>query len=108
MEAFGIGEDALKRVVLRCYELLGLITFFTIVGREARAWPVKKGTRAREAAGRIHTDMEKGFIKAEVVSYEQLLEAGSVAAARDRGYVRVEGKDYEIRDGDIITFRFHS
>lgn len=107
IKAFGMKEDTLKRVILACYELLDLVTFFTIVGKEARGWPVKRGTKAQEAAGKIHTDMEKGFIKAEVISYEQLLEAGSMASARDKGYIRVEGKDYEIRDGDIITFKFH-
>ena len=99
-------QSGLERVVARSYALLDLITFYTVKGPETRAWTVKRGTKAPQAAGKIHSDMEEGFIKAEVVSFEKLVEIGSFALARDKGEVRVEGKDYEIQDGDVVLFRF--
>ena len=99
-------ERGLARLVRACETLLGLRTFFSIASNEVRAWPVPAGTRAPAAAGRIHTDMERGFIRAEVIAYRDLAAGGSVAAARERGMVRLEGKGYEIQDGDVITFRF--
>lgn len=102
----GILERGLPRLVRACQALLGLHTFFSIASAEVRAWTVPAGTRAQRAAGRIHTDMERGFIRAEVITYADLVALGSVAAARERGLVRLEGKDYEVQDGDVITFRF--
>ena len=89
------------------YDLLGLITFFTAGETEVRAWTIPKGTKAPQAAGVIHTDFEKGFIKAEIVSYDDLIEAGSMAAAKAAGKVRMEGKDYVMADGDVVEFRFN-
>jgi len=106
LAALGIAERGLTRLVRACEGLLGLRTFFTIVSDEVRAWPVPAGTRAPAAAGRIHTDMERGFIRVEVIASRDLVACGSVAAARERGLVRLEGKDYEIQDGDVVTFRF--
>jgi hypothetical protein len=98
----------LERVIRAGYELLGLVTFFTLVGRELRAWPVPADTPARKAAGEIHSDLEAGFIKAEVVSFVQLVEAGGWEEAQRRGLLRIEGKDYEVAEGDIVHFRFRS
>ena len=103
----GVDATALERVIQASYGLLGLVTFFTIVGRELRAWPVPTGSSARKAAGRVHSDMEAGFIKAEVIGFPALLEAGSWEEAQQRGLVRVEGKDYRVSEGDVIHFRFH-
>lgn len=104
--SLGIAERALPRLIRACESLLGLRTFFSIASDEVRAWPVPAGTRAPQAAGRIHSDMERGFIRAEVVAYTDLVACGSIAAARERGAIRLEGRDYEVRDGDVITFRF--
>lgn len=104
--SLGIEERGAARLIQACQSLLGLRTFFSIASDEVRAWPVPAGTRAPQAAGRIHTDLERGFIRAEVVSTADLVTCGSVGAARERGLVRLEGKEYEIRDGDVITFRF--
>lgn len=101
----GIAEESLPRIVRGCYELLDLITFFSIDSGECRAWPVRNGSRASHAAGRIHTDFEKGFIKAEVVHYEDFLSCGSFPAARETGHMRVEGRDYIVQDGDVIHFK---
>jgi ribosome-binding ATPase YchF (GTP1/OBG family) len=90
------------------YDALGLVTFFTMVGVEVGAWPVKRGTGAARAAGRIHSDMERGFIRAEVVPLAVLLELGSEQAARDRGALSVEGREYQVRDGDVVRFKFRS
>ncbi len=105
LHSFGLEEAGLPRLIHAAYDLLGLVTFFTTASREVRAWPVPRGTQAPQAAGRIHTDMERGFIRAEVVPWDVLTAAGSMQTARERGLVRVEGKDYEIRDGDVIFFR---
>ncbi len=105
-EALGLGEDALHQVIRAAYELLGLVTFFSIESGEVRAWPVPQGTVAQEAAGEIHTDMMRGFVAAEVIPWEDLVQAGSVSAARERGRIRTEGRGYVVQDGDVITFRF--
>lgn len=101
----GLGREELLR---RIYELLGLVSFFTTESSEARSWAVREGATAAEAAGRIHTDMQKGFIRAEVISWEEFLRFGSFAAAREAGAVRLEGRDYRVQDGDVIFFRFHA
>jgi GTP-binding protein YchF len=103
----GMAQSGLQRLVHAGYRLLNLITFFTTTGgRVVQAWTVGQGARAPQAAGKVHTDMERGFIRAEVVAYQDLVDAGSVAAARDRGLLRVEGKEYVVQDGDVIHFRF--
>jgi len=106
LAALGVSERGLPRLLRAVYAVLGLRTFFSIASQEVRAWPVPAGTRAPQAAGQIHTDMERGFVRAEVVSYTDLLACGSIAAARERGLLRLEGKQYEVQDGDVITFRF--
>ena len=107
LKEFHIAAAATDRVITASYELLGLISFFTVGDDEVRAWTITGGTPAVEAAGAIHTDMQKGFIRAEVLSYGDLRAAGSYAAARKQGTVRLEGKTYEIQDGDIVQFRFN-
>ncbi len=106
LEQFGLEESGLVRLVKAGYRVLDLITFFTANENEARAWTVKRGTTVVEAAGMIHTDMQKGFIKAEVISFEELDRIGSLSAARERGALRVEGRDYVVRDGDLVYVRF--
>lgn len=106
MEDMGLEGLALERIVKAGYDLLKLVTFYTIVGAEMRAWTVPSGTPAPRAAGRIHTDMEQGFIKAEVVPVDRFMEAGSESSARNSGIIRTEGKDYAIQDGDVVTFLF--
>jgi GTP-binding protein YchF len=103
----GLEEPALKTFIAAAYRLLNLLTFLTAGDPEVRAWTVRQGARAPEAAGVIHSDFERGFIKAEIVAYEDLVEAGSYALARDRGRVRLEGRDYVMRDGDVCLFRFN-
>jgi GTP-binding protein YchF len=104
---FGITESGLDRTIKLSYELLGLISFFTIVSGEIRVWPVPAGTSALKAAGKIHSDMERGFIRAEVISYDDLVKWGSIAEARHKGLLRLEGKSYIVQDGDVITFLFN-
>ncbi|MDP6347545.1 MAG: DUF933 domain-containing protein [Dehalococcoidia bacterium] len=106
-EAMGVPEPAVVRLVSLVYSLLGLATFFTTASSELRAWPVPKDTPAQRAAGKIHSDMERGFIRAEVVSLENLAKAGSLSEARRHGQMRLEGKTYPVQDGDIITFLFN-
>ena len=104
----GSGEPGLQKLVEAGYRLLNLITFFTTTGgKEVRAWTLLKGTLAPQAAGKVHTDMERGFIRAEVVSYDNLMTSGSFAAAKQKGLLRLEGKEYLVQDGDIIHFRFN-
>lgn len=103
----GLDESGLDKLIKASYCLLGLITFLTAGEPEVRAWTIKKGTKAPQAAGKIHTDIERGFIRAEIVSYEQLIACGSHAAAREKGLVRLEGKDYVMQDGDVTYFRFN-
>ncbi len=106
-EEMGVQESGLSTVIREAWELLGLISFFTAgEGKEGRAWAVSRGTRARRAAGRIHTDIERGFVAAEVVSWRDLVEAGGYAGARERAKLRMEGREYEMRDGDVMTVRF--
>ena len=102
----GLSESGLDRVVRASYELLGYISFFTVGEDECRAWSIPRGTSAQEAAGEIHSDIARGFIRAEVVAYDALIARGSMAACREHGEVRLEGKEYGVRDGDIINFRF--
>ena len=94
-------------MVQASYSLLGLISFLTTESEEIRAWTVKKGTKAPKAAGKIHTDFEKGFIRAEVIAFEDLIEQGSNTAAKEKGLIRLEGKEYVVQDGDVILFRFN-
>ncbi len=103
----GIAEPATFLLIKESYKLLGLISFFTVGKDEVRAWTIKKGTKAQKAAGCIHSDIERGFIRAEVVHYDDLMAAGSYQAAQKAGKVRLEGKDYEVKDGDVINFRFN-
>ena len=107
MEEFGLKESGLNRLIKASYSLLGLISYLTAGEKETRAWTIVKGTKAPQAAGKIHTDFEKGFIRAEVVDYETLLECGGLAGAREKGKVRSEGKDYVMKDGDVVLFRFN-
>ena len=107
LEDLGLKESGLDKLVRASYSLLGLISFLTCGEDESRAWTIKKGTKAPQAAGKIHTDFERGFIKAEVISYDALVENGSMSAARDKGLVRMEGKEYVVEDGDVILFRFN-
>ncbi len=107
LNELGLKESGLNRLVKKSYSLLGLISFLTSGSDECRAWTIKKGTKAPQAAGKIHTDFEKGFIRAEVVSYDDLMACGTYAAAREKGLVRLEGKDYVMNDGDIVLFRFN-
>ena len=107
IEDLGIGQSGLDKLVQKSYELLGLISFLTAGTDEVRAWTITRGTKAPGAAGKIHTDFERGFIRAEVVPYETLIEQGSMAACKEKGLVRSEGKDYVVQDGDIIVFRFN-
>ena len=107
LNELGLKESGLNRLVKKSYSLLGLISFLTSGSDECRAWTIKKGTKAPQAAGKIHTDFEKGFIRAEVVSYDDLMACGTYAAAREKGLVRIEGKDYVMNDGDIVLFRFN-
>jgi len=107
LELYGIRESAMDRVVRHSYDLLGLISFFTVGSDEVRAWTIRRGTEALDAAAAVHSDMKKGFIRAEVVAYQDLADAGSYKEARKRGTVRLEGKTYVVKDGDIIHFRFN-
>ncbi|MBR1890684.1 MAG: redox-regulated ATPase YchF [Clostridia bacterium] len=107
-EELGIKESGLEQLVTTSYDLLGLMSYLTAGEKEVRAWTIKKGTKAPQAAGKIHSDFEKGFIKAEVVSYHDLVEAGSHLKAKEAGKVRVEGKDYVVQDGDVVLFRFNN
>lgn len=107
LEDLGVKSSGLDKLIQASYRTLGLMSFLTAGEDETRAWTIKIGTKAPQAAGKIHTDFERGFIKAEVVNYKNLLDAGSYAAAREKGLVRMEGKDYVVQDGDVILFRFN-
>ena len=106
LESLGLSETGLARVIRAGYQLLGLLTFFTVGPKETHAWTVEKGSKAPQAAGAIHSDFEKGFIRAETISYEDYVSAGSEAAVREQGKMRLEGSDYLVKDGDIFHFRF--
>ncbi|MCM1569282.1 MAG: redox-regulated ATPase YchF [Roseburia sp.] len=107
LEDLGIAQSGLDKLIAASYHILGLMSFLTAGEDETRAWTIKIGTKAPQAAGKIHSDFERGFIKAEVVHYKDLLEQGSLAAAREKGLVGMEGKDYVVQDGDVILFRFN-
>ena len=107
IEELGIGQSGMERMITACYHLLGLISFLTCGEDECRAWTIRQGTKAPQAAGKIHTDFERGFIRAEVVPFDTLQELGSMAACKEKGLVRSEGKDYVMKDGDIVLFRFN-
>jgi ribosome-binding ATPase len=106
-EDLGLAEPGLDRVIRTSYALLGLISFLTAGEDECRAWTIRRGTRAQQAAGTIHSDIERGFIRAEVVAFDELMAAGSLAACREKGTLRLEGKEYAVQDGDVINFRFN-
>ncbi len=108
LKDLGVDDSGVSALIKGTYALLGLMTYFTAGEKEVRAWTIKKGWKAPQAAGVIHTDFEKGFIKAEVVSYEDLTRLGSVAAAREAGKYRLEGKEYVFADGDVALFRFNN
>ena len=107
LEALELEESGLDKVIKKSYDLLGLMSFLTAGEPEVRAWTIKKGTKAPQAAGKIHSDIERGFIKAEIVSYDDLMKEGSMVAAKEKGLVRQEGKDYIMQDGDIVLFKFN-
>jgi ribosome-binding ATPase YchF (GTP1/OBG family) len=107
MEDLGLREQAVERVIDVSYRLLDLISFFTANQNEVKAWPVPAGIGALKAAGTVHTDMEKGFIKAEVIPFDRLWELGSIHKAKEAGELRLEGKEYTVQDGDVIFFRFN-
>ena len=107
LEELGLKESGLDKLIKASYQLLGLISFLTSGEDETRAWTIQNGTKAPQAAGKIHTDFERGFIRAEVVAYEDLIAGGSIAAVREKGLVRLEGKEYVVKDGDVIVFRFN-
>ena len=108
LDDLGLKESGLEKLIAASYRLLGLMSFLTAGEDETRAWTIKVGTKAPQAAGKIHTDFEKGFIRAEVVSFDDFMACGgSMAAAKEKGVVRLEGKDYVMQDGDIVLFRFN-
>ena len=103
----GLEESGLDRLIKECYSLLGLISYLTAGKPEVRAWTIKEGTKAPQAAGKIHTDFERGFIRAEVVAYDDLIANGGMTACKEKGLVRSEGKEYVMKDGDVVLFRFN-
>ncbi len=107
LAGLGINESGLERLSRECYSLLGLISYLTAGPKEVRAWTITKGTKAPQAAGKIHSDFERGFIRAEIVSFDDLVACGSMSAAKEKGLIRSEGKEYVIRDGDVVLFRFN-
>ena len=107
LEDLGLEESGLEKMIRASYSLLGLISYLTSGEMETKAWTIERGTKAPQAAGKIHSDFERGFIRAEVVSYEHLVEQGSMNAAKEKGLVRSEGKEYVVQDGDVVLFRFN-
>lgn len=107
LEDLGIEQSGLEKLIQASYRILGLISYLTAGEPETRAWTIRVGTKAPQAAGKIHSDFERGFIRAEVVNYQDLLDCGSIAAAKEKGLVGLEGKDYVVKDGDVILFRFN-
>ena len=103
----GLEESGLDRLIRECYSLLGLISYLTAGKPEVRAWTIKKGTKAPQAAGKIHSDFERGFSRADVISFDELMNCGSMTAAKEKGLVRSEGKEYVMKDGDIVLFKFN-
>jgi ribosome-binding ATPase YchF (GTP1/OBG family) len=108
LESLGLEEPGLNRLIRSGYDLLGLLTFFTVGPKEARAWTVTKGSKGPQAAGVIHTDFEKGFIRAETIAYNDYIATNGEAGARDAGKLRLEGKEYVVADGDVMHFRFNT
>lgn len=107
LDDLSLKEPASNKLIKVCYDTLGFISFFTYVGNEVRAWTIKKGMDAQKAAGKVHSDIERGFIRAEVISFDDFISVGSIHAAKEKGLLRLEGKTYEVKDGDIINFRFN-
>jgi ribosome-binding ATPase YchF (GTP1/OBG family) len=107
LESLGVKSSGVDQLIKSAYHVLGLMSFLTAGEKEARAWTIPQGSRAQDAAGAIHSDIARGFIRAEVVGYDDLMSAGSYAAARDRGLLRLEGKDYIMQEGDVVNFRFN-
>ncbi|MGI5989528.1 MAG: redox-regulated ATPase YchF [Lachnospiraceae bacterium] len=107
LDAMGVKSSGLDKLIAASYRILGLISYLTAGEKETRAWTIKKGTKAPQAAGKIHSDFERGFIRAEVINYQDLLDCGSSAVAREKGLIRLEGKDYVMQDGDVVVFRFN-
>ena len=107
LEEYGLTEAGLDKLIRASYRLLGLISYLTAGVQEVRAWTIKEGTKAPQAAGKIHTDIERGFIRAEIVSYNDLMREGSLNAAKEKGLMRSEGKEYIMQDGDIVLFKFN-
>ena len=107
MQELGIAQSGLERLIQQSYSLLGLISFLTAGQPEVRAWTIRRGTKAPQAAGKIHSDIERGFIRAEVIAFDDLIAIGSITAAKEKGMVRSEGKEYEMQDGDVVLFRFN-
>lgn len=107
LKEYGLEEAGLDKLIGASYKLLGLMSFLTAGEKEVRAWTIERGTKAPEAAGKIHTDIQRGFIRAEIISYDKLVECGSETAAKEKGYYRLEGKDYIMQDGDVVNFRFN-
>jgi ribosome-binding ATPase YchF (GTP1/OBG family) len=107
LQELGLPESGLDKIIHQAYKTLGLVTFITAGPKESKAWTCTEGTKAPQAAGIIHTDFEHGFIRAEVIQWDKLLEAGGYAGARDKGWLRIEGKEYTIQDGDVVHFRFN-
>ena len=107
LEEYGLTESGLDKLIRASYKLLGLISYLTAGVQEVRAWTIKEGTKAPAAAGKIHSDIERGFIRAEVVAYDDLIACGSESAAKEKGLYRLEGKDYVMKDGDVVNFRFN-
>lgn len=108
LQSMGIEKTGLERLIVKAYDLLGLVSFLTAGKKEVRAWTIKKGSKAPQAAGVIHTDFEKGFIRAQVIEYQKLIEAGSYVQAKLKGWIRIEGKEYEVEDGDVVEFLVNS
>ena len=107
LEELGLEASGLDRLVQKSYALLGLISYLTAGPKEVRAWTIEEGTKAPQAAGKIHTDFEKGFIRAEIVAYDDLIREGNMTACKEKGLVRSEGKEYVMKDGDVTLFRFN-
>ena len=107
LSEMGLEQSGLDRLITACYDLLGLISYLTAGKPEVRAWTIKKGTKAPQAAGKIHSDFERGFIRAEVVAFDDLMACGTYTAAKEKGLVRSEGKEYVMKDGDVVLFRFN-
>ena len=107
LDGLGIGESAVQRVIKQAFSMMNLISFFTTGSDEVKAWPIRKGTVARKAAGKVHSDIERGFIRAEVISYDDFMTVKDLKRAREKGLLRLEGKEYMVKDGDIINFRFN-